>query len=73
MYKRKDFKKDISKDSSLFVWTSTDNRYFISTADVEEADWFAFVNTPHGWEEFYKGESFEDCLEQVNLHFETHG
>lgn len=73
MYKKKDLKFRTSRDSCNFIWETKDDKYYISTADVEEADFFAFVNTEHGWEQIHKGDSLDDCIEQINLHFISNG
>jgi len=73
MYKKKDFVKEAVKDDDVMVWSTKDGKYYVSTADDDLASWFAYYKTSHGWEELYTGDSFDDCIDQINLHIETHG
>jgi uncharacterized protein YbdZ (MbtH family) len=73
MYKKKDFAKEALKITDVSVWTTKDGKYYVSTADDEFAEWFAYYKSSHGWEEIYSGESFDDCIDQINLHKETYG
>jgi len=71
-YKRKDLKKNVSRDPSTLVWDTPDNKYYVSTADVEDAMFHVWYNNDVEWELIFTGHNMEDCIEQINFHHRIH-